>query len=256
MWSVFFSKTCLPYIKCLTYARAYDKGLVEITALHPHTTALVWGRYHWFFCFMHEGMGSKGLSAQWHIARMWQQSPEPTMLFPVVYTTKVIFGWLGLKFHSTDCCWRKVKIHLIHQPREWWFPLSLLCAVVPVTLGCPPTPDTNFRQPFFFFWLLWASGKEDSWLVYSTLFRPVNCLHALTSPANNSCVGFKWCERPHMFERIIYPCEIALSLTLRVSASNCVSLFFFFSSLYWSSTICLFIFSPSLRNRNWNALYI
>lgn len=110
---------------------------------------------------------------------------------------------------------------------------------------------------FFFFWLLWASGKEDSWLVYSTLFRPVNCLHALTSPANNSCVGFKWCERPHMFERIIYPCEIALSLTLRVSASNCVSLFFFFfSSLYWSSTICLFIFSPSLRNRNWNALYI
>lgn len=161
----------------LAYARACAKRLTQITALHPHTTALPWGRYHWCFCFMPQETGSGRLSAQWH-----QLGSGSSNLKPVVYT--VLFDWLTLEFHSTNCCWRKVKTHLLHQPRVLSSSGSPVCVCCcPHPAGCPPTPDANFRQLFFFpSWLLWGSEKRHSWLVYSTLFRPVNCLRALTSP--------------------------------------------------------------------------
>lgn len=127
-------------------------------------------------CLRNQAQG--GLSAQWH-----QLGSGSSNLKLVVHT--VLLVWFTLEFHSTNRCWRKVKTHLLHQPSvisSSGSPVCVCCC--PHLAGCPPTPDANFRQLFFFSpsWLLWASKKRHTWLVYSTLFRPVNCLRALTSP--------------------------------------------------------------------------
>lgn len=69
--------------------------------------------------------------------------------------------WNSIPLIAAGGCWRKVKIHLIHQPEAGWLPPGPLCAVVLIPVGCPPTPDTNFIQlssP----WLLWASEKKSA----------------------------------------------------------------------------------------------
>lgn len=72
--------------------------------------------------------------------------PHYALHLPVAYSTQGTGGWFTPQFLSTHHERREVKIHFIHQSGERWRPPRPLCPLVPVTVGCPPTPDTNFRQ--------------------------------------------------------------------------------------------------------------
>ena len=96
---------------------------------------------------MNEGIGSEN-----SLPNNTQLGSGSTRLKPVVYRSKVLFGWLSLEFHSTNRCWRKVKIRFIHQPEADGF---LLLSRVPLSsslLGALQLPiqiSYSFFSPGF-----------------------------------------------------------------------------------------------------------
>lgn len=129
----------------LAYARACTKYLTQMVTFHPQITTSPWGR---MFLFYASGNRFREVICPVTPAGKWQLHLKPVVL-------TVLFDWLTLEFHSTNCCWRKVKTRLLHQPRVISFSWSpCACAVVLILLGALQFLMQISHSFFFLSWLL------------------------------------------------------------------------------------------------------